>query len=62
MVLAKCGPCLHIPGLGWGGGRVCVSIPGVVQVSEEALCANVCVFQTVYAPQKNKMSFHQAIT
>lgn len=41
MVLAKCGPCLHIPGLGWGGGVgggkvwMCVQYLGVVQVFEE---------------------------
>lgn len=23
VVLAKCGPCLHIPGVGWGGVDVC---------------------------------------
>lgn len=28
-------------------------------VKRSVMCANVCVFQTVNAPQKNKVSFHQ---
>lgn len=39
---------------------MCVNTWANAGVEDNSVCANVCVFQTVNAPQKNKMSFHQA--
>lgn len=59
MVLAKCGPCLHIPVLGVGG---CVSITWGSAGVRRSVIASVCKMYvcSVNAPQKNKTSFHQA--
>lgn len=38
-----------------GGWCACVSIPGLVRVSEDSKCVQMYVFQTVNAPQ-NKIS------
>lgn len=47
-------------GVGCWKGLGCFNTWASAGVKRSVMCANVCVSQAVNAPQKNKVSFHQA--